>query len=35
VEHDLWYLENWSLLLDIRIVFMTIANTIRGEENAF
>ncbi len=35
VEHDLWYLENWSLLLDARIVFMTFANTIKGEENAF
>ncbi len=35
VEHDLWYLENWSLLLDIRIVFMTVANVVKGEENAF
>ena len=35
VEYDLWYLENWHLLLDIRIVFMTFANTIKGEENAF
>lgn len=24
VEHDLYYLDNWSLLLDIKIVFMTI-----------
>ncbi len=35
VEHDLWYLENWSLLLDMRIVALTFANTIKGEENAF
>lgn len=35
VEYDLWYLENWHLLLDMRILFMTVANTIRGEENAF
>ena len=35
VEHDLWYLENWSLLLDMRIVFKTFANTVKGEENAF
>ena len=35
VEHDLWYLENWSLLLDAKIVGMTVANTIKGEENAF
>lgn len=35
VEYDLWYLENWSLILDIKIVLMTITNTIKGEENAF
>ena len=34
VDHDIWYLENWSLLLDIKIVFYTIFNMIRGEENA-
>lgn len=22
--HDLWYMENWSLLLDIKIIYMTI-----------
>jgi putative colanic acid biosysnthesis UDP-glucose lipid carrier transferase len=35
VEHDLWYLENWNLFLDIKIFFMTIVNVIRGERNAF
>jgi putative colanic acid biosynthesis UDP-glucose lipid carrier transferase len=35
VEHDLWYLENWNLLLDIKIVFMTLFNVIKGEKNAF
>jgi putative colanic acid biosysnthesis UDP-glucose lipid carrier transferase len=35
VEHDLWYLENWNLLLDVKIVFMTIFNVVRGEKNAF
>ncbi len=34
VEHDLWYLENWSLWLDIKIVYMTIINTLKGERNA-
>ena len=24
VRHDLWYIENWSFLLDIRIIFMTV-----------
>lgn len=35
VEHDLWYLENWNLLLDIKIVFMTMLNVVRGEKNAY
>ncbi|MBC7915379.1 MAG: undecaprenyl-phosphate glucose phosphotransferase [Pyrinomonadaceae bacterium] len=35
VEHDIWYMENWSAMLDVRIVFMTIINIFRGEENAF
>ena len=24
IEHDLHYIENWSLWLDIKIIFMTI-----------
>lgn len=35
VEHDLWYLENWSLYLDIKIMAMTVFNAIKGEKNAF
>ncbi|MDN3550473.1 undecaprenyl-phosphate glucose phosphotransferase [Mucilaginibacter aquaedulcis] len=35
VEHDIWYLENWSLKLDIKIVFMTIYNIFKGETNAY
>ncbi len=35
IEHDLWYMENWSLMLDIRIVFLTIANIIKGDPEAF
>ena len=23
VEHDIWYLENWSLMLDFKIIFLT------------
>jgi putative colanic acid biosysnthesis UDP-glucose lipid carrier transferase len=34
IEYDLWYQENWNLLFDLRIVFMTVINAIRGEENA-
>lgn len=35
VEHDVWYIENWSFPLDLRIVARTILNTIRGDKNAF
>ncbi|WP_026135883.1 undecaprenyl-phosphate glucose phosphotransferase [Nafulsella turpanensis] len=35
VEADLWYLENWSLLLDLKIIFLTIWQGIRGDENAW
>ena len=35
IEHDIWYMENWSLLLDVKIMFLTVFNTIRGDKNAF
>ncbi len=35
VQYDLWYLENWSLWLDTRIVFLTAFNMIKGEKNAY
>jgi exopolysaccharide biosynthesis polyprenyl glycosylphosphotransferase len=35
LEYDTWYIENWSFVLDIKIIFMTVMNMIKGEENAF
>ncbi len=35
VEYDIWYNENWSLLLDIKIVFLTVFNVLKGEEKAY
>jgi putative colanic acid biosynthesis UDP-glucose lipid carrier transferase len=35
VKYDIFYLENWSILLDIKIVFQTIYNAVRGEEKAY
>jgi putative colanic acid biosynthesis UDP-glucose lipid carrier transferase len=35
VEYDLWYLEHWSLWLDLRIMFLTVYNVFKGEENAY
>jgi Undecaprenyl-phosphate glucose phosphotransferase len=29
VAHDLWYINNWSLWLDFKIVFLTILSTLR------
>jgi putative colanic acid biosynthesis UDP-glucose lipid carrier transferase len=34
VEHDVYYIENWSIYLDNKIFFRTIYNMIHGEENA-
>lgn len=35
VDHDIWYIENWSLLLDIKIIFRTVFNVFNGEKNAY
>jgi putative colanic acid biosynthesis UDP-glucose lipid carrier transferase len=35
VEHDIWYIENWSFLLDLKIIWMTVVNVFQGEKNAF
>ncbi len=35
INLDIWYIENWSFLLDIRIVLMTIYNSAKGEEMAY
>ncbi len=35
VEHDIWYLENWSLMLDIKVIFFTLINIFKGEKNAY
>ena len=34
VKYDVWYLENWTLLLDIKLIFLTIINLIKGSDNA-
>ena len=31
IKKDIWYVENWSLLLDIKIIFKTITNVFGGE----
>ena len=34
VEYDVWYAESWNLMLDIKIMYLTVLNAIRGEKNA-
>jgi len=35
VELDVWYLENWSFWLDLKIVVKTVTNMLGKEENAY
>jgi putative colanic acid biosynthesis UDP-glucose lipid carrier transferase len=35
VEYDIWYMEHWSMWLDIKIIFGTIMNVFKGEEMAY
>ncbi|MCW3467879.1 undecaprenyl-phosphate glucose phosphotransferase [Chitinophaga nivalis] len=34
IDLDLWYIENYSFWLDCQIIFQTLVNMIRGDENA-
>jgi exopolysaccharide biosynthesis polyprenyl glycosylphosphotransferase len=34
IEHDLYYIENWSLALDVKILFLTVAHGLK-HENAY
>lgn len=35
VKHDVWYIENWSFWFDIRIIFQTVFNMIKGDKAAY
>lgn len=35
VKYDIFYLENWSLFLDIKIMALTVYNIIKGDEKAY
>ena len=35
VKADIWYMEHWTILLDIYIIYKTIANVVVGEKNAY
>lgn len=35
VKYDIFYIENWSLLLDIKITVQTFINAVKGEDKAY
>lgn len=35
VRLDIFYIENWSFFLDIKIIIQTVLNVLRGEEKAY
>jgi undecaprenyl-phosphate galactose phosphotransferase/putative colanic acid biosynthesis UDP-glucose lipid carrier transferase len=35
VEHDIWYIENWSLLLDILIIWKTVMDVFKKNKNVY
>ncbi len=35
IKYDVFYIENWSLLLDIKIILQTVINIFKGEEKAY
>lgn len=35
VKYDIFYVENWSFLLDLKIVVMTVYNALKGEKKAY
>jgi putative colanic acid biosynthesis UDP-glucose lipid carrier transferase len=35
IKLDVFYIENWSFILDIKIIFQTVINIFKGEEKAY
>ncbi|HOM65642.1 MAG TPA: sugar transferase, partial [Ignavibacteriales bacterium] len=34
-KYDIWYIENWSFLLDLQIIILTIVRTLLGDKQAY
>lgn len=35
IKYDVFYIENWSILLDIKIIIQTVVNIFQGDEKAY
>ena len=35
MRYDLWYIENWSLMLDVQIILLTIWQMLKGDTKGF
>ena len=35
IKADIWYMEHWTIFLDLYIIYKTIANVVVGEKNAY
>ncbi|OCK52651.1 hypothetical protein BA768_11060 [Chryseobacterium sp. CBo1] len=35
IEKDVWYIQNWSFFLDMKIIFLTLYNIVKGDDQAY
>ncbi len=35
IKYDVFYIENWSMIMDLKIIFQTVINIFQGEEKAY
>ena len=35
IKYDIFYIENWSLLLDVKIIFQTLFKVVKGDKKAY
>jgi putative colanic acid biosysnthesis UDP-glucose lipid carrier transferase len=35
IEHDIWYIENWSFSLDLQIIFLTLWQMVKADTKGF